>query len=130
MQQQIQQLQLQKLMLENEVLKATIADKNARAGENTVDMEVKKAKAAVESAKARKLHSDADMQDLDFLRKNDGVDQQEIMQKQDAETNRMAMQHGMNMQMAEHKRLSDLDKEAMKQYGAQKQMMSPNPTKG
>jgi len=130
MQQQIQQLQLQKLMLENEVLKATVADKNARAGENTVDMEVKKAKAAVESAKARKLHSDADMQDLDFLRKNDGIDQQEAMQKQDAETDRMAMQHGMNMQMAEHKRLSDLDKEAMKQYGAQKQMTSPNPTRG
>lgn len=75
-QEQLKQLELQKLYLENEVLKASIADKYARAGENEVDKELKLAKAAVESAKARKLQSDADLVDLNFIAKDNGSDLQ------------------------------------------------------
>ena len=68
---QAKQLEMAKLQLELELMKADIADKNARAGENVIDAEVKKAKMQVEMAKARKLGSEADGLDLDFLVKNE-----------------------------------------------------------
>lgn len=74
MQQQIAMLEITKLQMEIEKMKADIADKYARAGENEVDRELKIRKAQVEEAKARKLNSDADRTDLDFLRLNEGAD--------------------------------------------------------
>lgn len=71
-QEQLKQMELQRMQMEIEKLKADIADKYARAGENEVDMEVKRAKAQVEAAKARKLGSEADNMDLDFLMKDEG----------------------------------------------------------
>ena len=59
-------------MLENQKLQAEIADKMARANENTIDAELKKNKAAVEAAKARKLSSEADMTDLKFIKEDEG----------------------------------------------------------
>jgi len=80
MEQQLKELQLQNMILENELLKASIQDKYARAGENEVDAELKRNKAAVEAAKARKLHSDADLTDLTFVAKDTGADLQEKLQ--------------------------------------------------
>lgn len=97
-QQQIQALALQKAQLEVELLQANIHDKHARANENEVDARVKLAKAEVSVAQARKLGSEADMLDMEFLRKDAGKDVEE------------------KMGMAEHKRLSDLDKQAAKGY--------------
>jgi hypothetical protein len=77
MAQQIAMLELTKLQMEIEKMKADIADKYARAGENEVDRELKLNKAAVEAAKARKLGSEADKVDLDFLRLNEGADKYE-----------------------------------------------------
>lgn len=74
MAQQLQQLEIAKLQMEIEKLKADIADKYARAGENEVDREVKLAKMETEKAKARKLHSDADRVDLDFLKADEDYD--------------------------------------------------------
>ena len=74
MQQQMQQMQMAKLQKEIELIDAEIADKYARAGENEIDMQVKQIKAQVEAAKARKLGSEADHLDLDFLMKDEGVD--------------------------------------------------------
>ncbi|HET8687410.1 MAG TPA: hypothetical protein VFM18_12220, partial [Methanosarcina sp.] len=71
MQEQLKQLELMKAQLEIELIKANIHDKNARAGENEVDMRVKEAKAKLEEAKTRKLHSEADRVDLDFMKAND-----------------------------------------------------------
>lgn len=127
-QQQMQQLQLQKLILENEELKASIEDKKARAGENTVDMEVKKAKAAVEMAKARKLHSDADTTDLDFLMKNEGIDQMNSRQSHADRMEQLRQQHAMNMDRDEHKRMSTLDVEAMKHILGQQEQQSQTNT--
>lgn len=92
MQEQLKQIELQRLMLENKKLEADIADKLARAGENEVDRMLKLSKAKVEEAKARKLGTDADLGDLKFLKDNEGVDSQEA-----TERDMMKMQHEFNM---------------------------------
>lgn len=68
MAEQLKQLEMQKLMLENQKLHAEIADLMARAGENEQDMAYKAWKAEVEKAKARKLNAESDLKDLDFLK--------------------------------------------------------------
>lgn len=93
--QQIQQAEMERLALENQKLQSEIARNNARAGEDEIDIQLKMQKAQVEAAKARKLGSEADMTDLDFLLKNDGID------RADKATER------------EEKRLHDLDKIAL-----------------
>jgi len=69
---ELKKLELRKLQLENAVLEATVHDKNARANENTIDAELKRNKAAVEAARARKLTSEADMTDLKFVKEDEG----------------------------------------------------------
>jgi len=71
---QLKQLELMKMQMEVEKLKADIADKYARAKENEIDAQLKQNKAAVEAAKARKLGSEADKLDLDYLMKDEGYD--------------------------------------------------------
>lgn len=83
LQEQLKQLELERLMLENEKIKAEIQDKNARAAENTIDAELKKNKAAVEAAKARKLNSDADMTDLKFIKEDEGFGHAEKLEIED-----------------------------------------------
>ena len=73
---QMRQLELQRLMLENQKLQSEIERNMARADEDQVDIQVKLQKAAVEAAKARKLGSEADRIDLDFLQKDAGVSEQ------------------------------------------------------
>lgn len=46
----------------------------ARTGENEIDAEVKKAKMQTELAKARKLQSEGDRIDQDFIMKDGGID--------------------------------------------------------
>ena len=91
MQQQMQELEMMRMQLELEKMKADIADKYARAGENQVDRQLKLNKAEVEAAKARKLNSDADMTDLNFLQENAGE------------------KHAREMEKKEFDRLSNLD---------------------
>lgn len=86
-QEQLKQLELQRLMLENQKLEADIADKMARANENTIDAELKKNKAAVEAAKARKLTSEADMTDLKFIKEDEGYGHMERMELEDQKHN-------------------------------------------
>jgi hypothetical protein len=86
------------LVLENERLKADIADKNARAQENTIDAELKRNKAAVEAAKARKLTSEADMTDLRFIKEDEGFSHLEKVEIED-------LKHAQKMEaeMAKHR---------------------------
>jgi hypothetical protein len=63
--------------LEIAKLQSEINERNSRVYENQVDSRLKSAKAVNEEAKARKSHSEADMTDLDFLRKQEGVDRRE-----------------------------------------------------
>lgn len=86
---QMKQLEMQKLQSE-------IAERQSRAQENGVDMRLKSAKADLDEAKARATHSTADLQDLSFLEKESGADQEKTMQQK------------------EHDRLAKMDVEAMK----------------
>ena len=92
MQEQMKQLELMKAQMEIEKMKADIADKYARAGENEIDAELKRNKAQVEAAKARKLQTDADLGDLKFLKDNEGIDSKEATERE-----LMKMQHQYEM---------------------------------
>ena len=83
LQQKLKELELEKLMLENKNLEALIEDRMARANENTIDAELKKNKAAVEAAKARKLSSEADMTDLKFIKEDEGFAHLERVELED-----------------------------------------------
>ena len=80
MQEQMAQLQLERLQLENQKLKSEIEERNSRAIENQVDVELKQAKTQNELAKAGKTTSEKDLKDMEFLRKDMGIDQQEKLQ--------------------------------------------------
>ena len=88
---QISQLELERLSLENQKLRAEIEERHSRAIENQVDVELKQAKTQNELAKASKTNSEKDMTDLAFVRKDLGIDKQERIEEK------------------EHDRLSKLD---------------------
>ena len=82
-QQQMQQLALEKMQLENAKLKSEIEERNSRAIENQVDVELKQAKTQNELAKANKLTSEKDLADQEFIRRDFGVDHQQKMQEKE-----------------------------------------------
>ncbi len=69
---QMKQIQLERAQLENDKLRAEIERDKARAGEDRIDAQVKMAKMESEKARARKLNSDADMVDLNYVDKDHG----------------------------------------------------------
>ena len=106
----------QKAQLENALLEAQVANETAKGRENEVDVQLKSAKAATEQAKARGLHSQSDMVDLDFVEKESGVqhareidsdERKHVQHMDDKEFDRLA-----NMDTKEHDRLTNLDKTA------------------
>ena len=82
-QEQMAQLQLERLQLENQKLKAEIEERNSRAIENQVDVELKQAKTQNELAKAGKISSEKDLADLEFLRKDQGADLRDKLQEKE-----------------------------------------------
>lgn len=82
-QQEIQQLQLERMRLENIKLQSEIEERNSRAIENQVDVELKQAKTQNELAKAGKLTSEKDLADQEFIRRDFGVDHQQKMQEKE-----------------------------------------------
>ena len=112
-QEQLKQLELQRLMLENKKLEADIADKMARANENTIDAELKRNKAAVEAAKARKLTSEADMTDLKFIKEDEGFAHLERVEMED-------LKHAQRMQQEEAKRQANLEQMAIQRMAGDK----------
>lgn len=79
-QEQLKQLELERLVLENQKLRSEIERNMARAGEDQVDMVLKQNKAMVEAAKARKLQTDADLGDLKFLKEDEELDHKQKME--------------------------------------------------
>jgi hypothetical protein len=77
-------------MLEMRKLISEIKERESRAEENVVDMDLKSANANLSRAKTRDLSSGADLKDLDFTRIADGKAFNEEMQKE-------AFQHGSAM---------------------------------
>lgn len=72
----MKELEMQKLMSE-------IRERDSRAEENAVDIQVKTAKAMLDQAKAGNIQSDTDLKDLDFTRTAEGSKFYEEMQKKD-----------------------------------------------
>ena len=105
-QQEMQQLQLERMRLENMKLQSEIEERNSRAIENQVDVELKQAKTQNELAKAGKLTSEKDLADQEFIRRDFGVDHQQKMQEK------------------EHDRLASLDQMAFNN------MTQPKPANG
>lgn len=77
---QAKQLEMDKLALENEKLKAQVSDLYKKAEENAMDVQLKEAKTRVENAKADKLSSDKDMTDLKFVKENHDIEHQNKME--------------------------------------------------
>jgi hypothetical protein len=69
--------------LQIELLKAQVDNERAKAKENEVDVELKSAKTQTELAKGRNLDSNSDMTDLDYLRKDEGEDHRQEMEKKE-----------------------------------------------
>ena len=107
---QMKQIEIERLQLENEKIKADIKDKLARAGENEVDRVVKMNKAKKDDAAARKISSEADKLDLEFLMKNEGTD---AKAKQDEDNMKYLRSREDKIADNESKRLNDLDRLAV-----------------
>lgn len=103
MQEKLRELELNKLMLENKLLEADIADKYARAKENQIDAELKTQKVNVEAAKARKLISEADKLDLSFLKEDEGIQMYEDMQKAEQKHAQAMEAKSMDLESAERR---------------------------
>ena len=106
----MKQIEIERLQLENEKIKADIKDKLARAGENEVDRVVKMNKAKKDDAAARKISSEADKLDLEFLMKNEGAD---AKAKQDEDNMKYLRSREDKIADNESKRLNDLDRLAV-----------------
>ena len=100
---QAKQLEIERIGLENEKLRADIADKYARSRENNIDSLLKMNKAKVEEMKARKLGSEADKLDLDFLTQESGVDHERDMEKKDFDRLAKLDEHAVKAMMATKK---------------------------
>ncbi len=92
----LKELEMQKLELENRKLQSEITRNEARSQEDQIDAQLKLNKAKVAEAQARKLGSESDKLDLEFLKSNEGIDDR------------------LKQQDAENKRLHELDKVALK----------------
>lgn len=111
----MKKLEMERFVLENEKIKADILDKQARAGENTVDIELKRNKAAVEAAKARKLGSEADMTDLKFVKEDEGFAHLERVELED-------LKHAQNMETEASKHRANLEQMMQQQLAGDKQI--------
>lgn len=99
---QLRKLQLENMILENQNLKAQIADRHARANENIMDAELKREKAALDRAKARKLNSDTDMADLNFIKADEGFAHSEALEMEQ-------LKHQQLMELANKKHRDNIE---------------------
>lgn len=101
-QQKMQELQIAKLEAEIEKIKADAANKLASSVENEADRDEKLAQAELKRAQARKLMSEADNLDLDFLKKDEMIDEQTANERDQ-------MQYDRKMQEKQFDRLHTLE---------------------
>lgn len=73
----------QRKQLELALLEAQVFNERAKGEENSVDVQLKSAKARTEMAKSRNLDSKSDKEDLDFVRKQTGQDIEDELTKKD-----------------------------------------------
>ena len=97
----------QKAQLEVALLQAQVQNETAKGQENAVDVELKTAKTETERAKARGMHSQSDIADLDFVEKESGVQHAREIESDDRK-------HAYDVENKERDRLSKLDDAAFK----------------
>ena len=99
-QQKMQELQIAKLEAEIEKIRADAANKLASSVENEADRDEKLAQAELKRAQARKLMSEADNLDMDFLKIDSGADHKEKLEleklKHEANIEQMLIQAANN----------------------------------
>jgi hypothetical protein len=71
----------QQKQLEVELLAAQAANEAAKAEENQIDKELKIAKLQVEMAQAKAIKSKSDLDDLEFLEREKGIDHNKVMEE-------------------------------------------------
>lgn len=91
MQEQLKKLELQKMQLEIQKLASEIKRNDAKAQEDQIDAQLKQQKVGVEAAKARSIHSKADLDDMKYLKEDNQVDEQ-ITAETDDRRHAQAMQ--------------------------------------
>ena len=101
-QQKMQELQIAKLEAEIEKIRADAANKLASSVENEADRDEKLAQAELKRAQARKLMSEADNLDMDFLRKDEMIDEQTAYERDQ-------MQYDRKMQEKQFDRMHTLE---------------------
>ena len=101
-QQKMQQLQMAKLEAEIQKIHADAANKLASSVENEADRDEKLAQAELKRAQARKLMSEADNLDMDFLRKDEMIDEQTAYERDQ-------MQYDRKMKEKQFDRLHTLE---------------------
>ncbi len=101
-QQKMQELQMAKLEAEIQKIRADAANKMASSVENEADRDEKLAQAELKRAQARKLMSEADNLDMDFLRKDEMIDEQTAYERDQ-------MQYDRKMQEKQFDRLHTLE---------------------
>ena len=101
-QQKMQELQIAKLEAEIEKIRADAANKLASSVENEADRDEKLAQAELKRAQARKLMSEADNLDLDFLKKDEMIDEQTAYERDQ-------MQYDRKMKEKQFDRLHTLE---------------------
>lgn len=108
---QMQQLEMAKLQAEVEYLKARAFALAASAGEDDADKAEKMAQAELKRAQARKLMSEADNLDLQYIANDGQVKHQEEMTKEQ-------LKHQQKLELEDMKRLARLDEMAFQiKYG-------------
>lgn len=75
-QQQLQQLELERMKNENLLLQAKIAAEQAKVQQVSQEAVYKAARALVEQSRARNIDSDTDLKDLEFMMRDEGVEAQ------------------------------------------------------
>ncbi|MCI4409160.1 MAG: hypothetical protein JHC26_08720, partial [Thermofilum sp.] len=114
MEEEMRKIQLENARLENvrlkkqiEELDSRISERVSRSIENETDVLTKTSQSELRAAQARKISTEADLNDQNFLKVHDGSDLEEKMamarMKHDASIDAQS-------KAAEHRRLSDLDK--------------------
>lgn len=101
-QQKMQELQIAKLEAEIEKIRADAANKLASSVENEADRDEKLAQAELKRAQARKLMSEADNLDLEFLKKDEMIDEQTANERDQ-------MQYDRKMQEKQFDRMHTLE---------------------
>ena len=110
---QLENARLENIRLKKEIeeLDSRISERVSRSIENETDIRTKESQSELRAAQARKIESEADLNDQQFVHAGDGTALQEkiAMSKQQQEANLIAQEKA-----AEYRRLSDLDKIAFK----------------